>query len=84
MSKIAQLALLPVTTSLAELPADTTDASVQCILQKRLAAVGGLENWSEIESLHLSGSVEQNGHEFDIFVVKKAPSLSSFAQRSQH
>ena len=43
------------------------------ILQKHLEAMGGLRNWSQVESIRLSGTIERDGQTVDIVIIKKRP-----------
>jgi len=43
------------------------------ILQKHLDAMGGLNNWNQVESLRLSGTIERDGQSFGIVIIKKRP-----------
>ena len=43
------------------------------ILSKHLEAMGGLLNWSQIESIQLNGTVERDGNTVDVVIIKKRP-----------
>jgi hypothetical protein len=58
---------------LASLAVASEDPNLNQILQKHLDAMGGLRNWSQVESIRLSGTVERDGQIIDIVIVKKRP-----------
>jgi hypothetical protein len=35
--------------------------------------MGGLRNWSQVESIRLSGTIERDGQTVDIVIIKKRP-----------
>ena len=43
------------------------------ILSKHLEAMGGLTNWSQIESIQLNGTIERDGKTVDVVIIKKRP-----------
>ena len=49
------------------------DPRVNEILSKHLEAMGGLTNWSQIESIQLNGTVERDGKTVDVVIIKKRP-----------
>jgi outer membrane lipoprotein-sorting protein len=51
----------------------TEDRTLNEILQKHLEAMGGLNNWSRIESIQMNGTIERGGQTVDIVIVKKQP-----------
>ena len=42
-------------------------------MRKHVEAMGGLLNWSRVESIRLGGTVEREGQTVDIVIVKKRP-----------
>ena len=53
--------------------AAVNDPRVNEILSKHLEAMGGLTNWSQIESMQLNGTVERDGKTVDVVIIKKRP-----------
>jgi hypothetical protein len=51
----------------------TDDPELREILDKHWEAMGGMSNWSKVESIRLSGTVERDGQVVDIVIVKKRP-----------
>lgn len=49
------------------------DLSLNSILRKHLEAMGGLRNWSQVESIRMSGTIERDGQTVDIVIIKKRP-----------
>jgi outer membrane lipoprotein-sorting protein len=49
------------------------DPRVNEILSKHLEAMGGLTNWSQVESIQLNGTVERDGKTVDVVIIKKRP-----------
>ena len=43
------------------------------ILNQHWEALGGMRNWSKIESIRFKGTIEREGQIVDIFIVKKRP-----------
>lgn len=43
------------------------------ILRKHLEAMGGLNNWNQVESLQLNGTIERDGKTVDVVIIKKRP-----------
>lgn len=43
------------------------------ILKQHWEAMGGMRNWSKIESIRFKGTIEREGQIVDIFIVKKRP-----------
>lgn len=58
---------------LASLAIASEDPNLNQILQKHLDAMGGLRNWSQIESIRLTGTVERDSQTVDIVIIKKRP-----------
>ncbi|MGZ0656756.1 hypothetical protein ACWPKO_06100 [Coraliomargarita sp. W4R53] len=73
MKKHLRLLFLFALSSLATIASASNDATLNGILQKHLDAMGGLRNWSQIESIRLSGTIERNGQTVDIVIIKKSP-----------
>jgi hypothetical protein len=42
-------------------------------MRQHIEAMGGLTNWSRVESIRLAGTVERDGQTVDIVIVKKRP-----------
>ena len=59
--------LIPVSADAAE------ELSLNEILAQHWAALGGMQNWSKIESIRLKGTIERGGKTVDILIVKKRP-----------
>ena len=53
--------------------AAVNDPRVNEILSKHQEAMGGLTNWSQIESIQLNGTVERDGKTVDVVIIKKRP-----------
>ncbi|MEO0508247.1 MAG: hypothetical protein AAF065_00115 [Verrucomicrobiota bacterium] len=51
----------------------TGDPALREILNKHWEAMGGMRNWSQIESIQLNGTIERDGQLVDIVIVKKRP-----------
>ena len=49
------------------------DPRVNEILSKHQEAMGGLTNWSQIESIQLNGTGERDGKTVDVVIIKKRP-----------
>jgi hypothetical protein len=49
------------------------DPQLQEILTKHTEAMGGLYNWSQIESIRLSGTIERDGKVVNFVIIKKRP-----------
>lgn len=54
-------------------PAALDSSDLQKILFKHWEAMGGMSNWSKIESIRLNGTIERNNQLVDICIVKKRP-----------
>ena len=50
-----------------------SDPRLNEILSNHLEAMGGLTNWSQIESIQLNGTVERDGVTVDVVIIKKRP-----------
>lgn len=46
---------------------------MRTILNKHWEAMGGMSNWSKVESIRLNGTIERDGQIADIVIVKKSP-----------
>jgi outer membrane lipoprotein-sorting protein len=57
----------------AQSAATAEEPTLNEILQKHLEAMGGLRNWSQVESIRLSGTIERDGQTVDIVIIKKRP-----------
>lgn len=55
------------------LSAAAPEPELQAVLEKHWDAMGGMRNWSKVESLRMSGTVERNGEVVDLVIVKKRP-----------
>lgn len=53
--------------------ADTEAPALNEILQRHLEAMGGLNNWSRVESIQFNGTIERGDQTVDIVIVKKRP-----------
>ena len=53
--------------------AAVNDPRVNEILSKHQEAMGGLTNWSQIESIQLNGTIERDGKTVDVVIIKKRP-----------
>lgn len=51
----------------------TTDPQLREILNKHWEAMGGMSNWSKVESIRLNGTIERDGQIVDICIIKKRP-----------
>ncbi|MDQ8194297.1 hypothetical protein QEH59_07665 [Coraliomargarita sp. SDUM461004] len=49
------------------------EAILNSILQKHMEAMGGLRNWSQVESIRLTGKIERNEQIVDLVIIKKRP-----------
>lgn len=58
---------------LSSMASATMDPELRNILYKHWDAVGGVGNWSEINSIRLKGSIERDGKIVDFCIVKKRP-----------
>lgn len=73
MKPLHTLTLLAALFALPAISTASEDPTLNTILQKHLEAMGGLNNWSQVESIRMSGTVERNGQVVDIVIVKKRP-----------
>lgn len=49
------------------------DLSLDEIMHRHVDAMGGLYNWSQVQSIRLAGTIERNGQSADIVIIKKRP-----------
>jgi len=49
------------------------DPKLREIMEKHVEAMGGWRNWSEVESIRLSGTIERGGQTVDFVIIKKRP-----------
>jgi hypothetical protein len=56
-------------------PQSTTmaDSELRRILNRHLNALGGMDRWTKIESIRLSGTIERDSQIVDIVILKKRP-----------
>lgn len=67
------LASLAQAISFPALEESTEAPELQKILHKHWEAMGGMRNWSKVESIRLKGTIERDGQVVDICIVKKRP-----------
>ena len=67
------LKLILVTFTLHSAVNATDDTQLREILNKHWEAMGGMRNWSQVESIRLNGTIERDGQTVDIVIVKKRP-----------
>jgi len=53
----------------------TDDPNLREILNKHWDAMGGMRNWSKVESIQLNGTLERDGRTVNIVIVKKRPNF---------
>lgn len=53
--------------------AAAAEAELRSILSKHWEAMGGISNWSKVESIRLNGTIERDGQIVDIVIIKKRP-----------
>ena len=68
---LSSLALLALTGP--SVTSEREEHELRSILSKHWEAVGGMRNWSKIESIQLNSTVEREGKIVDICIVKKEP-----------
>lgn len=49
------------------------EVSLRQIIDRHWEAMGGMRAWSQVESLQFNGTVERDGQQVDIVIVKKQP-----------
>lgn len=54
-------------------PMMVVNSELREILDKHLETMGGIHNWSKVESIRLNGTIERDGQLVDICIVKKRP-----------
>ena len=59
--------------TLASVVKATNEPRLRDILSKHWEAMGGMSNWSKVESIRLNGTIERDGQLVDICIVKKRP-----------
>lgn len=64
---------LPADEEAPSLPTSLVSSELQNILMQHWAAMGGMRNWSKVDSIRLNGSIERDGQLVDICIVKKRP-----------
>lgn len=67
------LSLFALTFTLHSVAEATTAPQLREILSKHWEAMGGIRNWSKVESIRLNGTIVRNGQLVDICIVKKRP-----------
>jgi len=73
-SNCIQILILSILTLSFHSLADAADEpQLREILNKHWEAMGGMSNWSKVESIQLNGTVERGGQLVDICIVKKRP-----------
>ena len=50
-------------------------SDIAVILNKHVEAMGGWENWNQVESIRTAGIVERENKQFPIVIIKKRPNL---------
>ena len=73
MKSLYQITLLLLCGLLHATASAKEDPTLNEILQKHLEAMGGLRNWSQVESIRLRGTIERDGQTFDLVIIKKRP-----------
>lgn len=64
---------LPADGEAPSLPKSLVSSELQNILMQHWEAMGGMRNWSKVDSIRLNGSIERDGQLVDICIVKKRP-----------
>lgn len=67
------LSLFTLTCTLHSAAGATDEPQLREILSKHWEAMGGMSNWSKVESIRLNGTIERDGQLVDICIVKKRP-----------
>ncbi len=72
-TRIPLLFLVLLTLGLHSLARAADEPELNDILTQHWEAMGGMRNWSKVESIRLNGTIERDGQIVDICIVKKRP-----------
>lgn len=74
-SKLLFMLILGITALLCQQSSAADDQTVDAIIRQNVDAMGGLYNWSQVESIQLNSTVERDGQTIKLCVIKKRPNL---------